>query len=109
MGVGYAREKTVVAIQGMAASHLSLRDRVADAYTGSLFLIRPSEHLPAPEMQQLFQEIEDALSVARPRDGEGSAVASLRSMSDAEVTQIARNIVKLWSLVCCEVGAIPAG
>lgn len=107
MGIGYAWEKAMVAVDNMASSDRPLKVRIAQAYTDSLIRIRPSDDLPTDELRSLFHDIADALRTTEPYGDEGMAMASALAMNDDYASKIAHKITRLRDLVCCEAEAIP--
>ncbi len=92
----YAREKMLVAVQQMATSSLSLRERLFNAYL--------SFHTLSPE--DLAQDIQPDLSwvleslTQMPDQGEGSVWATLKSMTDNQHVAVADRIFGIfWKLV----------
>lgn len=99
MGIGYAWEKTMVAVTSMACNPDSIQDRIAAAYVGSLMHIEPERDLPE-DLRPLLAEIKAALTGTPAVGDEGRAVASARAMGHERATDIARKIVDLYDKVC---------
>ncbi|KQP35949.1 hypothetical protein [Methylobacterium sp. Leaf100] len=99
MGIGYAWEKTMVAVTSMASNPDSIQERVAAAYVDSLMHIEPERDLP-DDLRPLLAEIKAALTDTPAVGDEGRVAASARAMGREKATDVARKIVDLYDKVC---------
>ena len=101
MSLGYAWEKMLTAVLGMAASPAALRERIADAYTGSIIrLVYPGAGDDLPDdLKPMLAEIKAAMETTQPVGNEGTAVASALAMTDAQAEDVARQITRLFDEV----------
>ena len=101
MSLGYAWEKMYTAVLGMAESPAALRERIADAYTGSIIrLVYPGTGDDLPDdLKPMLAEIKAAMETTQPTGNEGTAVASALAMTDAQAEDVARQITRLFDEV----------
>ncbi len=101
MSLGYAWEKMYTAVLGMAASPATLRERIADAYTGSIIrLVYPGSGDDLPDdLKPMLAEIKAAMETTQPTGSEGTATASALAMTDAQAEDVAHKITHLFDAV----------
>jgi len=89
----YAWEKLFSALL-ILISEGSLKERLASAYMDALIRLEPSD-LPK-DMRKEFQILSENLTKAEPEGDEGKVIATINSMSDLEVVQLAEKILDLY-------------
>ncbi len=111
MSLRYAHEKLSSAVLTLSQSTESLQNRLAAAYTNGLMLIGLELQGDLPEdLQPLYRSIRVRLtSGATQSEGQGSVIASTRTMSDAEARGIIADIVLLLSEVAQRLGTPSQG
>jgi hypothetical protein len=97
MSLDYVYEKFSLAIPGMATSPASIQERIADAYISQLIKLN-EEDLPADPRFD-FGEVQTQLTAREPEAGEGTVMATIRHMSEADATEIARKIAKIYDQI----------
>src|SRR5438552_4117724 len=94
MSLDYTWEKFHVAVLGLASGQGDIRQRLADAFVGSLIRLKPDE-LPE-ELRDDFRALQKELTSARPEGDEGTVLASTNTMSGNRAAELAKQIVSMY-------------
>jgi hypothetical protein len=95
MGISYAIEKYMVAVDSLAAGLLSLQQRLESAAL-SMYTLR-REDFPHEDLWKRHRSIFDDLTwVQETREGEGTIQATTRQLMDHDAQEIARRIFSLF-------------
>src|ERR1044071_6612268 len=97
MSRSYAWEKFHAAVSILAAGKRDIRARLHDAYISALMRVEP-EDLPE-DIRDDFNKIDDELTSVEPVGDEGSAMASVRAMTEDRASEIAEQIVSMFSTI----------
>ena len=97
--LGYMWEKFMTAVIGMDQSPKSIQLRIADAYSSQLSRLEPDRFVGEQAWRWKFEEISQKLTSGTPVGNEGTIQASVASMSEAEATEIAQEIVSLYDQI----------
>ena len=98
MATGYAREKLMKAVYGMASSPLSIQQRVANAFTFHLIHLNVDVDLP-DELRSRFSHLVEMVTAREALGDVGSIHATTARMSEEEATEIADGIGSLFDSV----------
>lgn len=101
--LSYAHEKYSVAVNIMATSDKTLRERLYDAFVSSAHLAY-TEHGglgPAadPETQERLKSFHQRMTSTPAVGDEGTIAATINAMTDEEVQDAARELVEVASVV----------
>jgi hypothetical protein len=98
MGMDYVREKLYVAVHGLATSAEPLALRLEGAFVGALIRLQTDDF---PErLRGDFDELRKLATKAGPSGTEGSFAHTMRTLSMAELEDLAERIWRLFADIC---------
>lgn len=97
MSLGYTWEKLYVAVSTLAAGQRSIQERLEDAYISALIRLK-ADDLP-DDLQDDFRKLQDELTNVEPVGNEGSVAVSTRAMNGDRASEIAEQIVSMFTHV----------
>lgn len=98
MSLSYAWEKFHSAVLTLSGSG-DHQSRIVDAFAFNIVHVNRKEDIPQPLLAE-FDELYTRLTAIEPLTNEGSINASVRLMTEPELTKISDDIVSLYDSLC---------